>query len=109
MAQKQKLLIVEENTAPAINITLNRDGDAIDLTNVSSVDLYIVNGTTTTNTGHTSCTIVSPTAGTITYTAQSADFANPATYDCEVKITYTDGSIERIYESFIIKARTKLA
>lgn len=104
----QKLLIVEENTAPDIVVTLQRDGVAIDLTTASTVDLSLSFNGTIVNTGHTACSIDSPTTGGISYSPQTDDFANPGTYKAEAKITYGDGSIERIHESFNIQARTKI-
>lgn len=105
----QKILLVEDNTAPNIVITLKRDGSAIDLTSASSVELFINKDGVITNTGHTSCTITTPASGIVTYTPQAADFATAASYQAEVKITYADASVETVYEKFTIKARTKLS
>lgn len=105
----QKLLLVEDNSAPDISITLQRDGSAINLSTVGSIDLFINLDGTITNTGHTACTVVDPLAGTILYTPQTVDFATPGSYNAEVKITYGDGSVETIYEKFKISARTKLS
>ena len=103
----QKLLIVEENTAPDIEITLNRDGDPINLTTVSSIDLYITLDGVVTNSS-TACSVVDPLLGTIVYTPGLNDFTDPGAYNAEVVITYGDGTIETIYEKFKIQARTKL-
>lgn len=92
-----------------MTITLERDGEAINLSTVSSVDLYIKLGTTVTNSGHTACTVTEPLDGVISYSPEAADFATAGTYDCEVKITYGDATVETIYEKFTIKARTKLS
>lgn len=103
----QKLLIVEENTAPDIQMTLNRDGSPINLTTVSAIDLYItLNGVVTNPV--TACSVVDPLLGTIVYTPGASDFTDPGSYNAEVVITYGDGTIETIYEKFKIQARTKL-
>lgn len=103
----QKLLIVEENTAPDIEITLNRDGSPINLTTVSAIDLYItLNGVVTNSV--TACSVVDPLLGTIVYTPGVSDFTDPGSYNAEVVITYGDGTVETIYEKFKIQARTKL-
>jgi hypothetical protein len=103
----QKLLIVEENTAPDIQMTLNRDGSPINLTTVSAIDLYItLNGVVTNPV--TACSVVDPLLGTIVYTPGANDFTDPGSYNAEVVITYGDGTVETIYEKFKIQARTKL-
>lgn len=103
----QKLLIVEENTAPDIQMTLNRDGSPINLTTVSAIDLYItLNGVVTNSV--TACSVVDPLLGTIVYTPGVNDFTDPGAYNAEVVITYGDGTVETIYEKFKIQARTKL-
>lgn len=103
----QKLLIVEENTAPDIQMTLKRSGSPINLTTVSAIDLYItLNGVVTNSV--TACSVVDPLLGTIVYTPGVSDFTNPGSYNAEVVITYGDGTIETIYEKFKIQARTKL-
>ena len=109
----KKLLTVEDNTAPPITITLQRKVSggtpvSIDVTDCD-VDLYIKLGDTITNTGHTACVLTTPGTGIVTYTTQAADFATPGTYDCEVKITYDDGTIETIYEKFTTIVRTKIS
>ena len=104
----RKLLTVEDNTAPPITLTLERDGVAINVTGCT-VDLYIKNPSgSITNTGHTSCTLTTPGSGIVTYTTQSTDFPVGATYNCEVKITYGDATVETLYETFNVVARTKL-
>lgn len=105
----QKLLFVEDNTAPAIILTLQRK-PALTAINVTgcTVNLYINLNSALTNTGHTACTLTTPASGIVTYTILAADFATPGTYDCEVKITYADATIETIYEKFNVVARTKL-
>lgn len=105
----QKLLIVEDNSAPNIVVTLKRDGTAINLSTVGSVDLYISKDGTITNSGHTDCAISDPLLGIITYVPQTADFASAGTYNLEIKITYGDASVETIYEKFRIQARAKLS
>src|SRR5689334_18384533 len=103
-----KLLVVEDNTAPPLRITLQRDGTAIDLTN-STVDLYLKRkGGAITNGGHTACTITNAAAGIVTYAPQAADFADYGTYEGEAKITYGDGTVERIYEDFKVRVRRKI-
>lgn len=102
------IFIVQSNTAPTFALALKRDDSAIDLTSASLVELIIKNRNTgtITNSGHQQCTISSPaTAGNIIYTAQATDFPEEAMYLGEVKITYSGGSIERLYEQVQFPAR----
>jgi hypothetical protein len=104
----RKLLVVEDNTAPAIVLTLQRSGSAINVTG-GTVDLYISLGGTITNTGHTACSLTSPASGIVTYQPVTGDFATPGTYNCEAKITYVDSRIETVYEKFTVNARARIS
>ena len=103
----RKLLQVEDNTAPNIVLTLERDDEAIDVTG-ATVDLYITLDGTVTNSGHTGCTLTTPTSGIVTYSPEATDFATNGTYKCEIKITYGDATVETLYETFNVQVRTKL-
>lgn len=103
-------LNVETNTAPTVNLTLEHNGVAIDLTG-ASVILVIVNANTgiVTNSGHQSCTITSAISGKVSYTAQATDFPAGGRYTGGVKITYPSGQVERLYENIVIIIRSKIA
>jgi len=101
---------VKGNTAPAIIITLRRAKVPIDLTGVQSVDLIIKNplDKEITNTGHQTCTVLDAEKGRIGYEPQSGDFPatkNKVKYISEVKITYADSTVERVFEELIIVVR----
>lgn len=102
-----QLLSVEDNTAPSIVLTLQRNNTAIDVTG-ATVDLIITSGGTQTNTGSTSCTLTTPTSGIVTYSPAATDFPTKGTYKCEIQITYSDATTEVLYESFVVKVRNKL-
>lgn len=103
-----KLFSVSTNTAPTITINLVRDGVAIDLTGCT-VNLYMNLNGTVVNSGHTSCSISSPTtAGIITYAPQAGDFTGVGLYTCEVKITYANATNEIVYQTFQISVRDNL-
>ena len=101
--------IVEDNTAPAYQITCERDGEAIDLTG-SSVTLIIKSKSSgsITNTGHQTCTLVTAASGIISYTAESTDFPSAGRYVGDVKVTYSGGGIEILYSQVKWKVRTKI-
>lgn len=99
--------ITEDNTAPPYDITVKRGTAVIDLTNCT-VQLIIAKGSTITNTGHQTCTVVTPTSGLIRYTAFAVDFATPGTYKGDVKVTYGDATVEVIYDQIKWKVRRKL-
>ncbi len=102
------LRLVEENTAPDIQITCKRDNVAINLTN-ATIDLIIAKGSTITNAGHQSCSIVTAASGIVSYAPQDTDFPSPGTYRADVKITYADNTYEILYDQLKIKARRKLS
>lgn len=100
--------LVQGNTAPPIDLTLDRDGSVIDLTGCT-VSLIISQNNAITNAGHQSCTITSPaTAGKIRYLPQAADFATGSAV-ADVKITYSDTTVEILYEQAKFRVRSKLA
>ena len=103
-------LTVEGNTAPAIQLTLKRNRQPIDLTG-AAVALIIQNPKTktVTNTGHQACSILEDEGGVIAYDIVDGDFANHnIDYRAEVKVTYSSGKIERIYETLTIDPREAL-
>lgn len=104
------LLNVEDNTAPNIVLTLQRNGTVIDVTG-ATVSLIIAkrDDGSITNTGHQTCTVTDGENGLVTYTPQAADFADPGRYYCEVKIDYVGGKVERMYEVLSVLVREKVA
>lgn len=101
--------IVTENTAPAYQITCERDGDAIDLTG-ASVNLIIQQKSTgdVTNTGHQTCSLVTAASGIISYTAESTDFPDAGRYKADVEVTYSGGGVEVLYNQAVFKVRQKI-
>lgn len=103
----QRISTVQGNTAPPLLLTAKRSGTAIDVTG-ATVDIIIAKGNVQTNTGHTLCTIVTPTSGIVSYTPQAGDFATPGTYKADLRVTYSNGTIETLYDQLLIKARKHL-
>lgn len=104
----KKINIVQNNTAPAISLTLKREGTVIDLTGCT-VELILARGSTITNTGHQECTVVTPTSGVIQYDPETTDFATPGTYKADVRVTYADASFEVLYDQVKFKVRRRIA
>lgn len=103
----RKIKIVEDNTAPAIFLTAQREGVAIDVTGCT-VELIIAKGAVITNTGHQGCTLVTPTAGRVSYSPQIGDFSSPGQYKADLKITYPDATYEVLYDQLRFQARRRL-
>lgn len=103
-----KLFNVQSNTAPNIILTLEREGSPINVTGCT-VDLIMNLSGTVVNTGHTGCALTTPTSGVVTYTPTAADFATAGLYNCEVRITYADTTVETLYQKFQIQVRSKLS
>jgi len=99
-------LIVAANTAPDYQITCTRDGTDIDLSTASAVDVLIYNKSTKlqTNSGHTTATITTASAGLITYRAQAVDFPSKGKYVADIKITWSSGT-EILYSQAVWKVR----
>ena len=101
------LKTVAGNTAPALQITCKRDGTAINLTG-SDVELIIAKGDTITQAGR-AATLVTAASGIISYTPLATDFPTAGTYKCDVKVTYSDLSVEVLYEQLKVKARAPIS
>ena len=100
----QTIKVVATNTAPPWQLTAKRAGLAIDLSGCT-VELILVKGNTVTNTGHQPCTLVTPTSGVVSYSPQTTDVPTPGTYKADLKVTYPNGTFERLYDQLVIKAR----
>lgn len=100
---------VESNTAPAFEITCERDdGTVIDLTG-NTVTMKLYRRGTQTNTGHEACTVTDATNGVVTWQPQSGDLPSSGTYKGDVKITYGDATVEVLYGQFLLKTRKLLS
>lgn len=86
------------NTAPTFVITCTRDGSAIDLTGATVTLILKKSGGSITNTGHQTCTLVTAASGVISYTATSVDFPNAGRYIGDVRVVYSGGGIEILYQ-----------
>lgn len=101
---------VEDNSAPSLQITLKRNRHAIDLTG-SVVEMAIQNKKTKeiTNDGHQTCALVNDEEGIMSYPVEVGDFPDPSVdYLAEVKITYSSGKVERIYDQLVVSVRPKI-
>jgi len=100
------LKTVAGNTAPPLQITCERSGSAINLTSCT-VKLVIAKGATITQAGR-NATITSASTGVITYTPLTTDFPTAGSYKVDVVITYSDLSVEVLYNQLKVKARAKI-
>lgn len=101
-----KIVTVQGNTSPDLAITLWREGQPINLTGVTAVILILTGSTgSVTNTGHQTCTVTDATGGKISYSVTTGDFATAGNYSGEVQVTFASGKVEKIYETFSVKAR----
>lgn len=101
------LKLVAGNTAPPIEITCKRAGTAINLTGCS-VQLVIKKGAVLTQPSRVA-TVTSAGSGVISYTPLTTDFPSKGSYKCDVIVTYSDSSVEVLYDQLKIQARARLA
>jgi hypothetical protein len=100
------LKTVAGNTAPPLTITCQRDGTAINLTGCT-IELIISGSGTITQSGG-NATVTDASNGIITYTPLATDFPTAGGYKCDVKVTYSDLSVEILYQQLKVKARAPL-
>ena len=101
------LKIVAGNTAPPMEITCKRAGTAIDLTGCT-VRLIIKGGSTITQAGR-SANVTDTAGGVIQYTPLTTDFPTAGSYKCDVEVTYSDTSVEVLYDQLIVTARARIS
>lgn len=100
------LKTVAGNTGPPLVITCQRDGVAINLTGCT-VQFIIAKGSTITQAGR-AATLTTAASGIVTYVPLSTDFPLAGTYKVDVKVTYSDATIEILYEQLKVKARNHI-
>lgn len=97
------LKLVAGNTAPAWQITCERDSVPINLTGCT-VSVIIANGPTVTQTAGT-CAVINTTNGIVQYQPVATDCPTAGTYKVDVRIVYSDSTVEIVYEQLKVKAR----
>lgn len=104
------LKVVEQNTAPAYEITCERDdGTVINLTNCAvTMKLYLNSTQTNTASGHEDCTIIGATEGIVTWQPRDGDLPSAGSYKGDVKVTYIDDTFEVLVGFLKINARALL-
>lgn len=100
---------VEDNTIPALTLTLRRGTTAIDLTTAVSVELIANNERTgaQTNATNETCGIVTPTSGIVQFVPIATDFPSFGRYICDVKINWPGGGVEVLSEQLLVVVRDK--
>lgn len=101
------LKAVKNNTAPAYDITCDReDGTIINLTGCTvTMKLFFNGAQTNTTSGHDACAIVDANKGIVSWQPKVGDLPNAGKYKGDVKVTYPDGSSETLYGQFKLKVR----
>lgn len=103
----QTVKLVEGNSAPPIVLTAQRpDGTVINLTG-ATVSLIVTKARAITNAGHQTCVLTIPASGIVTYTPTTTDFPTQGTYVCDLKIVYSDTTVEIVYDQLRVIARLR--
>lgn len=103
----QTIRIVEGNTSPPYQLTAQRNGTIINLTGCT-VNLVIWNGSAVTNVANQACVVTTPLSGLVTYTAGVNDFTTATSYICDLVVTYSDATVETLYDNVRFVARRKV-
>jgi Rib/alpha/Esp surface antigen-like repeat protein len=88
--------IKQNDTAPALQMTLtDPSNDPVDLTSAESITFHMrESGQAIKIEGE--ATVVDASAGTVKYDWAAGDTDTPGNYQCEVEITYTNGTVHTI-------------
>lgn len=101
------LNVVEGNTAPQFQITCDRpDGSIINLTNCT-VTAFLYLNKVQTNVGHeaSSVTILTASEGLIGWQPGVGDFSGKGQFKMNVKVVYSDSTVEVLYNQALFSAR----
>lgn len=101
------LTTVVGNTAPQYQITCERpDGTIINLTNCT-VKLYLYLKKVQQNTGHetSTVTILTAASGLIGWQPATGDFNQKGSYKANIQVTYSDTTVEVLYNQALFKVR----
>lgn len=101
------LKTVVGNTAPQYQITCDRpDGTVINLTNCT-VKLYLYLKKVQQNPGHeaSTVTVLDATNGVIGWQPATGDFNQKGNYKANVIVTYSDNSVETLYNQALFSVR----
>lgn len=85
------------------------NGDVVNLTGYSAVKFKIADTLTASHCNLIgSCTVVNGTAGSVTYTIGTGDFATAGTFPAEIEVTYTAGKV-LTFRNFEVKVYDQLS
>lgn len=106
------LKTVAGNTAPPLLITCERqnaDGTFSPINLTGCAVILTIKGSTVTQTNGV-CTVATPaSSGVVQYVPLAGDFPVAGSYKGDVRVYYTDGTMEILYDTLKVKARAKLA
>lgn len=77
----------------AWTMTLEEDGDAVDLTNATLINCYVFQQGSTTEIMDSTASITGSTSGKISVTPATSAVESSGYFDLEVQVTFVDGTI----------------
>lgn len=106
---ERTIYLVENNTAPVIELRLRRKGKKVDLTG-ATVELILAKESdgSVVNTGHQTCTITDAARGIVQYAQESGDFDGTQIYLGDVKVTHSSGKVEIWRDQLRVDVRDKI-
>lgn len=104
------IMLVEGDTKPVLNFTVtDSTGAAVNLTGATvTFHFYNKADDTQTNVGDDDVVLVVAADGTCKYTFNATDLADPGDYWGELKIVFSDTTIQTVYEKLDIRVRKAL-
>lgn len=87
--------MVQSDTSPDVTFNVKRGGQIVNLTGCTVK--FLIKDTRTkmrTNDGHNTCEIISASEGQCVYSWQTNDLPNASIYECDFRITFSDGKEE---------------
>jgi hypothetical protein len=97
--------LVQNDTKPALEFTVTREGSAVDLTG-ATVKFYMKNSDTgAVKINGVACVLTDATNGLCRYNWLAADTNTVGNYTGELEVTFPDGSIQTGYKTINITIR----
>lgn len=107
MAKAHKLDRVQNDTGEPITFTAVLDSAIKDLTGCTVKFIMKSPTGVAINSGHTACTLVSPTAGTCRYDFVAGDLAEVGLYTCDLQLTNADSTVVTEFAVYDITVRAE--
>ena len=104
----QTIALVSGDTMPVLEFTIEKDGEAVNLTGATVV-FSMYNEEKVLKIDKQACTITNATGGVVQYQLQSGDTSEEGAFSGEIQVTDSNSGIQTTFEAIPITVRRQVA